>query len=108
MGPLTGDSEKSVHHKGSMFDPVVQSVHNSCNDVWQAETPKHLLLPHVVKTLTGNADVIQTLNILGHWMLYSQLEENDTALSLQKLAATMNQKVVLPASIQPSVFTNLA
>ena len=41
-------------------------------------------------------------------MSYSQLEENDTALCLQKLAAGINQKVVLPASIKPHVFTNLA
>lgn len=41
-------------------------------------------------------------------MSYSQLEENDTALCLQKLAASLNKTVVLPASIKPHVFTNLA
>ncbi|XP_076121490.1 uncharacterized protein LOC143102032 [Alosa pseudoharengus] len=39
---------------------------------------------------------------------YSQLEENNTALCLQKLATASNQRVVLPASIKPHVFTNLA
>lgn len=41
-------------------------------------------------------------------MSYSQLEENDTALCLQKVAATTKQKVLLSAAIQPSVFANLA
>ncbi len=36
------------------------------------------------------------------------MEENDTALCLQKLAATENQKIILPVNIQPHVFTNIA
>jgi hypothetical protein len=61
-----------------------------------------------VKTLTGNFELIQTLNKLGHGISYSQLEENDTALCLHKLAAGMNRNVILPASIKPYIFTNLA
>lgn len=41
-------------------------------------------------------------------MSYSPLEENDTALCLQKLATASNQKVILAASIKPHVFTSLA
>ena len=41
-------------------------------------------------------------------MSYPQLEKNDTALCLQKMAASLNQKVVLPGTIQPNVFPNLA
>ena len=40
-------------------------------------------------------------------MSYPQLEKNDTALCLQKMAANLNQKVVLPGTIQPNVFPNL-
>lgn len=40
--------------------------------------------------VVGNIELIQTLNKLGHGVSYSQLEENDTALCLQKLA-TANQ-----------------
>ena len=65
----------------------------------QHKPPKHLLLPYLVKTLTGNVEIIQTLNKLGHGVSHSQLEENDTALCLQKLAASLNERVVLPASI---------
>ena len=48
------------------------------------------------------------LNKFGHGVSYSQLEENDTALCLPKLATGLNQRVALPASIKPYVFTNLA
>ena len=37
-------------------------------------------------------------------MSYFQLEENDTALCLQKLATGLNHRVALPASIKPYVF----
>lgn len=61
-----------------------------------------------MQTLTGNIELIQTLNKCGHGVSYSQLEENDTALCLQKLAAGCNHRVVLLASIKPCVFTSLA
>jgi hypothetical protein len=47
---------------------------------------KHILLPFTVKSLTGNVEMIQTLNRLGHGVSYSQVEEIDTALCLQKMA----------------------
>ncbi len=68
----------------------------------------HMLLPYAVKTLTGNTELIRTLNKFGHSVSYSQLEENETALCLQKLATGLNQRVALPAFIKPYVFTNLA
>ncbi|KAK3747382.1 hypothetical protein QZH41_002637 [Actinostola sp. cb2023] len=70
--------------------------------------PKQILLSYGVKTLTGNVEVIRMLNRFGHGVSYSQLEENDTALCLQKLAANLNQTTILPGTIQPNVFTNLA
>lgn len=70
--------------------------------------PKDVLLPYAIKTLTGNTELIQILNRLGHGVSYSQLEENDTAICLQKSTATQNQKVVLPTPLHPNVFTNLA
>jgi len=62
----------------------------------------------MVKTLTENVEFIQMLNRLGHVVFYPQLEKNDTALCPQKMAANLNQKVVLPGTIQPNVFPNLA
>ena len=53
-------------------------------------------------------EIIWTLNKFGQGVSYSQLEENHTALCLQKLATGLNHRVALPASIKPYVFTNLA
>ena len=74
----------------------------------KTKPPKHILLSYGVKTLTGNVEIIQMLNRFGHGVSYSQLEENDTALCLQKLAANLNQTTILPGTIQPNVFTNPA
>ena len=74
----------------------------------QHKPPKQILLPCAVKTLTGNVELIWTLNSLEHGVSYSQLDENDTALCLQKLATDFNHRVALPCSIKPNVFTSLA
>jgi len=74
----------------------------------KAKPPKQVLLSYGVKTLTGNVELIQMLNRFGHCVSYSQLEENDTALCLQKLAANLNQATALPGTVHPNVFTNLA
>jgi len=65
-------------------------------------------LSYGVKTLTENVELKQMLNRLGHGVSYSQLENNDTALCLQKMVANLKQKLVLPGTIQPNVFPNLA
>lgn len=48
-------------------------------------TPNHLLLPWTIKTVTGNIELIRTLNRLGHSCSYSKLEETDTVLCIGKL-----------------------
>ncbi len=87
----------------SLSQDIIYAVTNGQN-----KPVKHLLLSYGVKTLTGNVELIQMLNRLGHGVSYDQLEENDTALCLQKLATSLNQRLILPHSIQPFVFTNLA
>jgi hypothetical protein len=72
------------------------------------KTPKHVLLTYAVKTLTGNTEIIHSLNRLGHGISYSQLEENDTALCLAKMAASQDEQAVIPTNIHKHVFTNLA
>ena len=66
--------------------------------VWKHKPPKHLLLRFAVKTLTDNTEVIRLINKFGHGVLYSQLEESDTTLCLQKLAYSLNQKVCTTSS----------
>ena len=69
--------------------------------------PKHIFLPFAVKSLTGNVELIQILNRLSHCISYSQMEEVDTALCLQKVSLSTGD-VVLPANIHPGTFTTLA
>ena len=74
----------------------------------QSKPPKHIPLSYGVRTLDENVELIEMLNRLGYGVSYSQLEKNDTALCLQKMAANLNQKLVLPGTIQPNMFPNLA
>lgn len=69
--------------------------------------PKHILLPFAVKSLTGNTELVNTLNRLGHCVSYSQFEEIDTALCLQKMELSRDD-LPLPSNIYPNVFTTLA
>ena len=71
-------------------------------------TPKHILLPWAIKTLTGNVELIRTMNRLGHGCSYIRLEEIDTALCIEKLESVQGGGVPLPSSIHPSVPTVLA
>ena len=87
----------------SFSQDIVYAVTNG-----KIKSPKQVLLSYGVKTLTGNVQLIQILNRLGHGVSYSQLEENDTALCLEKMAAAINESAILPDTIRPNVFTNLA
>ena len=73
----------------------------------QTKPPKHIMLPFAVKSLTGNTELIRTLNRLGHGVSYSQVEEIDTALCLQKRERSQTG-VALPSNIYHGIFTTLA
>lgn len=103
--------------KGNKQDPperVLRLIQSFSQDLIYAvtcgkqKTPKHVLLTYAVKTLTGNTEIIYTLNRLGHGISYSQLEENDTALCLEKMAASHDGQVIIPTHIHKHIFTNLA
>ena len=68
---------------------------------------KHLLLPFAIKSLTGNVELIKIMNRLGHSVSYSQMEELDTTLCLEKMALS-NGDISLPSNIHPNIFTTLA
>ena len=72
------------------------------------KTPKQILLPWSVKTLTGNVEIIKMLNRLGQGISLSSLQEIDTSLCMQKITKQDNQGVVLPSNIYPCVPTTLA
>ena len=75
---------------------------------WWAKSSKHILISWVIKTLTGNGELIKGLNRLGHGISYSHLVEIDTALALQKLAVEDEFGIAIPSNIQPCVPTTVA
>ena len=66
------------------------------------KTPKHVLLPMTVKSLTGNAELVTLLNRFGHGLSYSQIEELETAIAEQQLK-NVRDGVLLPSVCSPSV-----
>ena len=52
----------------------------------RAKTPKSMLLPSVIKTLTNNTEIINIINRLGHGVSYSILSKMHTenAFRIQK------------------------
>ena len=66
-----------------------------CVSHGRVKTPKHVLLPMTVKSLTGKAELVTLLNRFGHGMSYSQVEELETALAEQQ-ADKQKDGVVLP------------
>jgi len=69
---------------------------------------KHSLLPSAVKSLTGNIKLIQLLDRLGHGIAYSQLEELNLSLCLQKLCMAEQTSFPLPGNILKHTDTVLA
>ena len=69
-------------------------------------SPKHILLPYAVKSLT--VEPIEMLNRFGNGIAYSQIEELNTALCLLKMVTTPENAFPLPDNIQPYTATALA
>ena len=73
------------------------------------EAPKHMLLPYAVKSLTNNVELTQIINLFGCGVSYSQIEELNTTLCLEKLAAIPENMIPLPDNIKPyNIPTSLA
>ena len=106
---LTGQSEPR-----NITERVQWLVSSFAQDMMYAvscgkqKPPKHILLAAAVKALTGNVELMQALNRLGHAVSYWQIEENETALCMKKLATTAEGHVVLPEDIFPYLFTTMA
>ena len=69
---------------------------------------KHIILRSAVKSHTGNVGLIQLLNRLGHSIAYSQLEELNLSLCLQKLCMAEQTNFLLPGNILVHTDTILA
>ena len=86
----------------SSLDSFTRTGSNSLCFPGCTKTPKHLLLPMTVKSLTGNAELVTLLNGFGHGLSYSQIEELETAIAEQQITNLRNG-VLLPTACSPSV-----
>lgn len=102
---LCGTNVKSTERVNRLSWSIAQDIVYAVT-MGKVFTPKHILLPWVVKTLTGNVELIKSLNRLGHCCSYTKLEEIDTALCIEKLE--MSESVPLPNGVYPNVPTVLA
>ena len=107
---LTGNKDSS---EGECCQRVQRLMKSFAQDLvfgvtrGRIKPPKQILLSYAVKTLTNNVELVSILNRYGHGISYSQLEEINTALCMQKMATTTSE-IPLPANIQPHVSTTLA
>lgn len=60
----------------------------------RVKTPKHVVLPMTVKSLTGSVELITILNKFGHGLSYSLVEELETALAETQLARQQNDTLI--------------
>ncbi|KAK3869737.1 hypothetical protein Pcinc_024965 [Petrolisthes cinctipes] len=74
----------------------------------QLKPPKHLMLPYAIKTLTGSVELIRMIFRLGHCVSYTQVEELESAVCIQKLESHTDESVPMPEQIQPLIPTTLA
>ena len=107
MSVLTADasnpSQRIMNLVCSFSQDIIYAV--TCG---KTKPPKQVLLSYGVKTLTGNVELLQILNRFGHGISYHHLEENDTALCLEKIVSNLNQSPIIPKAIQAKLFTSLA
>ena len=66
-------NNRSARIRLSLAQDVVYNVTEG-----RVKTPKSVLLPTVVKQLTNNTEIINTLNKLGHGVSYSILSDMHT------------------------------
>ena len=70
----------------------------------KVKTPKSVLLPTVVKQLTDNTEIINTLNKLGHGVSYSILSEMHTE-NAYIIQYQQQADVILPLNCLKESFT---
>ena len=105
---VASDSEKQLSSRLNRFIHSISQDFMFVVSGGSCTTPKHILLPWAVKTLTGNVEVIKLLNRLGHGVSYSKLEEIETAPCLKKIESEEEMTVILSLNIYPGVPTTLA
>ena len=69
------------------------------------KTPKCFLLPHTIKTLTNNTEILHLICRLGHGASYTLIEELDTENAYQLIEKQDQADIILLIGVQKEVFT---
>ena len=96
----TNNSARVTRLTLSFAQDIIYAV--SCGRI---KTPKCILLPHVIKTLTNNTDLINLICRMGHGASYTLIEELDTEHAYQMVDKQQQSAVILPDGVQQDVFT---
>ena len=92
--------EKSEIVKNSIAQDIVYAVTNG-----RVKTPKSILLPTMVKSLTNNTEIIDVLNKLGHGISYTSLMESQTENAYKIVEHQTNTNMILPVDCLKETFT---
>ena len=86
--------------KYSFAQDLIYSVTNG-----RVKTPKSILLPTMVKTLTNNTELIKILNKLGHGVSYSVLMELQTENACKIDEKQLTNDCIIPTNCTKETFT---
>ena len=69
------------------------------------KTPKNVLLPTMVKSLTNNTEIINILNKLGHGISYTLLMESQTENAFKIVEQQADECLIIPVDAEKEAFT---
>ena len=104
---LLGGKQQATDRINRLSTSIAQDIITAVT-VGKVLTPKHVLLSWVIKSLTGNVELIKMMNRLGHSCSYTTLEEIDTALCMEKLEVVNDNSVPIPLNIVTDIPTVVA
>ena len=84
----------------SIAQDLFFAVHNG-----KRLTPKSVLLPLQIKSLTNNTELITTISRLGHGISYTKLSEVTTEIAYSIINNNLSGRVCLPEQCQKCEFT---
>ena len=87
-------SEKLEVHRSSFAQDLIYSVTNGF-----VKTPKSVLFPAVMKSLSNNKEAENIINKYGHGISYQLLNEIETDYALQTIKQQPDKKVLLPNDV---------
>ena len=105
---LTSDTEFSTERVTNLPNHVHRWILSLGQDLihcvsrGRTKTPRHVLLPMTVKSLTEKAELVTLLNRFGPGLSYSQAEELETAIAEQQITNLRNDVLSLTVC-SPSV-----